>query len=148
MDPHSQAARNASHKVEALTFWRSNPHPRICVHRNLARIAQAMMRKVLFLGSKQFETKERAKAARGERRTFRLSVLASGPLESAALDAIWRLYASPELWEMVLPRDCTVNLNALAFRMLSRLGCQIERDIAQLNKRMKMRIVRCDGNAE
>lgn len=134
-DFHSKSRNSAS------TWIASDPFPRILVLRLVLELPQRYIRSLYFFQTPSWERtqqvkelKAKKKGLRGVHREFMCLVAARGSLETTLYRQLELLMVDARLWTVIPDRYITVKLNAVAFLMCSRLGCQVEQNLAHRHR--------------
>lgn len=132
---------NELHRRKALEFLRSKPLPKMIILRNILVPLQRLQRRQLWISSQAYERQQQALAARAIAaeahfvRSYPLVELAEGNLEEECFDRLWMLLSSRELWAMMPLEAHTAAGVGLAFKIVSRAGALVNREMSVLHKK-------------
>ena len=129
------AEENEANRQAALRWLATSgpsPDTQLILLRTVIAPLQSMLRALLAISAESWEVRQRAQLLQGTNqaalgRDFRISIAARGDLEREALLKLSTLLVDSRLWCLVLPRDLTVKVRALAFLMITRAGANLLR---------------------
>lgn len=75
-------------------------------------------------------------------REFRAAIAATGRLEGECLARVGQLLREPDMWRAMPTKGLCVQKNALAFRMVSRMGCCVHQLVAVPHTQMPTKMFR------
>ncbi|CAK0843547.1 unnamed protein product, partial [Prorocentrum cordatum] len=146
----SRRERLNKHMAFAMDFMsnkRPVPHTFFVLASNILRPLQAMLRKHCYLTSKEFEKKERVHAAKrtaegtvGINRSFPVTVLADGVLETRCFEKMMLLLFTPAAWHLIRPEEVKNRNTSLAFIMISDALATITQEVALVNQGFPTRL--------
>lgn len=146
---------NAHHRQKALAWLASEPLPRSLMARTLLVPLQRLQRRYIWVGSPAWERHEAAKEARagGEAgsslsRTYPIVLAAEGCLEDEASAGIRALLAEHTLWSIMPEQASTAKQIGLAFRMVSRAGGLLHRELRFTHDRFPFKLFLLIKNPE
>jgi hypothetical protein len=116
--------------IQMARNWLATRQPRPSTQMNLLRTSitalQYLLRQLRWVGSKDWEREQTARAARGQplrpgsqlTRDFRVLVAARGDLENDCQRRLWAAMSLDALWAIIDSHDTTVRTRSLAFVMI------------------------------
>ena len=138
---------NEQHRKKALAWLHSEPFPRMLIARNLLVPLQRMQRRYISIGSPKWESHQAAtQAAAGGNvgdpfaRTYPLEIAAECGIEEEALASIRMLFLQQGVWGLMPQHTCRADIIGLAFRMCSRAGGLIHRELQFLHERFPFKL--------
>lgn len=141
------AAINAKARKEGFCFIKGLPLARLMLLRRCVEPFRKLMADHFRMGSEAWEARQRACEAASlsaggppPHRQFRVVAAAMHTLEDEFLCQLKELLGEEELWSMLPMEGRNLRFQALAFRLLSRMGCAVHELLYRVHDRFPYRL--------
>ena len=134
------AEQKKAYKRKAGLWSQSHPLPRLLLLTQVMSIVRPLQIAFFHFAGAAFQREQDVKAARGEKRTYKVLEVALGRQVHAAFMAVCQEF---EKWPAPFPlRDQNLTHRSLAFRLLSRCGCALHQIMRSVHRGHPYRIFR------
>ena len=138
---------NMKFRQQGFLFIKQQPLATVMLLRLCIEPLRLLMSAHFLLAGKDWETTQRARDAaflegkpQAQPREYRAAIAAEGRLEVAFFDAILDLGTNHRPWRHIPSFRLTVAFRALAFKMLSRMGCVVEENLREPHSRFPVKL--------
>eukprot|EP00971_Amphidinium_carterae_P348159 6490355-Amphidinium_carterae.2 len=151
MEQHRSAEDHSKDRKKAMKFWSGRPFGKMVILRISLQPILGLLHDQFRTCSEDFELQESAKLAEallqgqdivGIGREYMLTLAANGTLEKRFLDMLMVCFTELSPYNILPQSDLNVSMNALAMKLLCRLGAMVEDQLASIHRTCPFSIFR------